>query len=354
MKKFIFMLVAMFATMFSVSAQESTVNYAGSSKFTDNWSVTLQGGMLTTFSEFYSGHTACAPIVVVGADKYITPWLGVGVDARTLIGTGHGKFNTHTAFDAVNLSGLLKVNVMNAIKYDGTRKFFEPVVYTGLGWGHGTASDASDIHPNYMTWRSGVEFNFNLGKTRAWAVVVNPSVVFGNPSTTAWATKLDKRNGNFELTAGVVYHFKNSNGRHSMSKAKLYDQAEVNRLTARIAELEARKPEVQVVEKVVEKTVTNAVVSVDTYVVPFSFDSAELTEKGKEVLNSIAANTRVNIDTYASVEPKSNADYNVKLTQRRADAVKAYLESRNVQVVESTGHGMNDEFGRVAIVTFAK
>lgn len=342
MKKFIFMLIAMFTfAIGSINAQTQN-DYAGSSKFTDNVSVTLQGGVLTSFDNFYSGHTAMAPIVLVGADKYVTPWLGFGVEGRTLIGTGHGSYNTYTAFDYVNVSGLAKVNLANAFKFDGTRKFFEPVVYTGLGWGHQTAS-YGDNHNNWMTYRAGVEFNFNLGKDRAWGIVVNPSVVWNDIDN----GKLVKKNGSFEITAGVVYRFKNSNGKRSFAKAHLYDAAEVAALNKKINELESREP--VVIEKIVEKPVAS--VGSNVFIAPFKFNSSVLSDKCKSVLDNIAEGTTVVIDAYASSEPKSSAKYNTKLSVERANAVKKYLESRGVKVADTTGHGMDDDFGRVAIVT---
>lgn len=347
MKKFIFMLIAMFTIAIgSINAQTQN-DYAGSSKFTDNVSVTLQGGVLTSFDNFYSGHTAMAPIVLVGVDKYVTPWLGFGVEGRTLIGTGHGSYNTYTAFDYVNVSGLAKVNLANAFKFDSTRKFFEPVVYTGLGWGHQTASYGGD-HNNWMTYRAGAEFNFNLGKDRAWGIVVNPSVVWNDINN----GMLVKKNGSFEITAGVVYRFKNSNGTRSFSKARLYDAAEVAALNKKINELETHEP--VVIEKIVEKpAATNSVAGVgsNVFVAPFKFNSSVLTDKCKSVLDNIAEGTTVVIDAYASSEPKSSAKYNTKLSVERANAVKTYLESRGVKVADTTGHGMNDDFGRVAIVT---
>lgn len=347
MKKFIFMLIAMFTfAIGSINAQTQN-DYAGSSKFTDNVSVTLQGGVLTSFDNFYTGHTAMAPIVLVGADKYVTPWLGFGVEGRTLIGTGHGSYNTYTAFDYVNVSGLAKVNLANAFKFDGTRKFFEPVVYTGLGWGHQTASYGEDYN-NWMTYRAGAELNFNLGKDRAWGVVVNPSVVWNDIDN----GKLVKKNGSFEITAGVVYRFKNSNGKRSFAKTHLYDAAEVAALNKKINELESREP--VVIEKIVEKPVaTNTVAGVgsNVFIAPFKFNSAELSDKCKSVLDNIAEGTTVVIDAYASSEPKSSAKYNTKLSVKRANAVKAYLESRGVKVTDTTGHGMDDDFGRVAIVS---
>lgn len=345
MKKFIFMLITMFTFVIgSISAQTQN-DYAGSSKFTDNVSVTLQGGVLTSFNDFYSGHTAMAPIVLVGVDKYVTPWLGFGVEGRTLIGTGHGSYNTYTAFDYVNVSGIAKVNLANAFKFDGNRKFFEPVVYTGLGWGHQTAS-YGDSHNNWMTYRAGAEFNFNLGKERAWGIVVNPSVVWNDLDN----GMLAKKNGSFEITAGVVYRFKNSNGKRSFINAHLYDAAEVATLNKKINELEARKP--TVIEKIVEKPVAiNTGLGSNVFVVPFKFNSSELSEKCKSVLNNITEGTTVVIDAYASSEPKSSVKYNTKLSVERANAVKKYLESRGVKVTDTVGHGINDDFGRVAIVT---
>lgn len=340
MKKFIFMLIAMFTfAIGSINAQTQN-DYAGSSKFTDNVSVTLQGGVLTSFNNFYSGHTAMAPIVLVGADKYVTPWLGFGIEGRTLIGTGHGSYNTYTTFDYVNVSGLAKVNLANAFKFDGTRKFFEPVVYTGIGWGHQTASYGYN-HNNWMTYRAGTEFNFNLGEDRAWGIVVNPSVVWNG----IYNGKLVKNNGSFEITAGIVYRFKNSNGKRSFVKAHLYDAAEIAALNKKINELESREP--VVIEKIVEKPVAGSTV----FVAPFKFNSSELSDKCKSVLDNIAEGTTVVIDAYASSEPKSSAKYNTKLSVERANAVKKYLESRGVKVTDTTGHGMDDDFGRVAIVT---
>ena len=340
MKKFIFMLIAMFTfAIGSINAQTQN-DYAGSSKFTDNVSVTLQGGVLTSFDNFYSGHTAMAPIVLIGADKYVTPWLGFGVEGRTLVGTGHGSYNTYTAFDYVNVSGLAKVNLANAFKFDGTRKFFEPVVYTGLGWGHQTAS-YGDNHNNWMTYRAGTEFNFNLGEDRAWGIVVNPSVVWNG----IYNGKLVKNNGSFEITAGIVYRFKNSNGKRSFAKAHLYDAAEIAALNKKINELESRKPEV--IEKIVEKPVVGSTV----FVAPFNFNSSVLSDKCKSVLDNIAEGTTVVIDAYASSEPNSSEKYNTKLSVERANAVKKYLETRGVKVIDTTGHGMDDDFGRVAIIT---
>ena len=158
---------------------------------------------------------------------------------------------------------------------------------------------------------------------------------------------LVKKNGSFEVTAGIVYRFKNSNGKRSFAKAHLYDAAEVAALNKKINELESREP--AVIEKIVEKQVAG--IGTNVFVAPFKFNSSELSDKCKSVLNNIAEGTTVVIDAYASSEPKSSEKYNTKLSVERANTVKKYLESRGVKVTDATGHGIDDDFGRVAIVT---
>ena len=337
MKKFILIFVAMFTFATSMFAQEQT-NYTGSSKFTDNVSVTVQGGVLTSFDNFYSGHTAMAPIALVGVDKYVNPWFGVGVEARTLIGTGNGSYNTKTVFDWVNLSGYAKFNVLNMFNYNGEHRTFEPVVYTGLGWGHSTAC----LHTNQATYRAGVELNLNLGKEKAWGIVLNPSVVWGGMTD----YKLNKHNGSFEVTAGVVYHFKTSNGTRTFAKPRLYSQSEIDALNARIKELDSRPVAVK------EVINTNSTASINvvekTYIVTFAKSKADLTNAAKANLDKITGTVVIE----ASASPEGTTKFNQKLSEDRANAVKSYLESRGVKVTKATGLGVvGNESNRIAIVT---
>ena len=341
MKKFILIFVAMFTFATSMFAQEQT-NYTGSSKFTDNVSVTVQGGVLTSFDNFYSGHTAMAPIALIGVDKYINPWFGVGVEARTLIGTGNGSYNTKTVFDWVNLSGYAKFNVLNMFNYNGERRTFEPVVYTGLGWGHSTAC----LHTNQATYRAGVELNLNLGKEKAWGIVLNPSVVWGGMTE----HKLNKHDGSFEVTAGIVYHFKTSNGTRTFAKPRLYSQSEIDALNARIKELDSRPVAVKEVIKNVPATNSTASVNVveKTYIVTFAKSKADLTNAAKANLDKITGTVVIE----ASASPEGTTKFNQKLSEDRANAVKSYLESRGVKVIKATGLGVvGNESNRIAIVT---
>lgn len=344
MKKFILSILMAFVAVFTMNAQNQS-NYSGSSKLTDNVSVTVQGGVLTSFDNFFSGHTAMAPIALVGVDKYVTPVFGVGVEGRTLIGTGHGSYNTYTAFDHVNVSGYLKANLANVFNYVGTRHAFEPVVYTGIGWGHGTAY----AHPNWMTYRAGVEFNYNLGNAKNWAVVVNPSVVWNDIDN----GKLIKKNGSFEVTAGVVYHFNTSNGTTSFKKAKLYDQNEVNELNDKINGLQKDLDNANATIELLKNkpAVQNTVESVKTVYpkVQFKQGSAKITETSMANIYDIAdalkdADGTIKVTGYASTE--GSTSYNKTLSLKRAEAVKNALVKAGVDAskIEVSGAGATNKF----------
>lgn len=359
MKKLFLSIMMAFMVIMSMSAQTQS-NYVGSSKFLDNVSVTVQGGVLTTFDNFFSGHTAMAPIALIGVDKYINPWFGVGVEGRTLVGTGNGRFNLHASshtpsdnvnasgYLGVNVSGYLKFNVVNMFDFTGTRHFFEPVVYTGLGWGHQTCSSAAPR--NYMTYRAGAELNFNLGQTKSWAIVVNPSVVFGDLDN----GKLNKHHGNFEVTAGVVYHFKTSNGTTSFAKAKLYDQNEIDELNGKInglqKQLDDANATIEVLKKAPKQTITETVTKTIWPKVQFKQGSAKIASTSMANIYDIADAIKDTKDTikvtgYASTE--GSTTFNKKLSYARAEAVKKALVDAGVDSTQivTVGAGATEKFG---------
>lgn len=174
--------------------------------------------------------------------------------------------------------------------------------------------------------------------TRAWGIVVNPSVVWGDIAN----GKLSKPNGNFEISAGVVYHFKTSNGTNHFIKPLLYSQDEIDSLNNVITQL--RNKPAKVVEKVVtiEKEVN---VTQKTYSVSFTKNSSELTDDTKAVLDNISENATVNI--IGSTSPEGSYKRNAELSTERAKVVADYLKSRNVNVESAVG---NDS-GRVAVIT---
>lgn len=338
MKKFIFSMAIALATFFNANAQTQS-NYSGSSKFTDNVSVTVQGGVTTPFSDFYASTANIFPTFVIGVDKYITPVFGFGIDGRSLILTKNNVGNTYKTFDYINISGYLKANLANAFAYSGRRHLFEPVVYTGLGWGHQNAYPNN----NWMTFRAGTEFNFNLGSSRNFAIVVNPSVVWNDMHNGAL------NNGCFEVTAGLVYHFNTSNGTSSFKKAKLYDQNEIDGLNSKINDLKKDLDNANATIEVLKNAKSKEVVKYIYPKVQFLQGSAKVTETSMANIYDIADSLKnidgtIKITGYASTE--GTTKYNKALSLKRAEAVKKLLVKAGVpeDKIEVSGLGETNKF----------
>ncbi len=322
--------------------------------FTDNVAVQLKGGVSTPLNDPFDG---VSPMVGLEVEKYINPWLGVSVDANTLIANPYGYLNPHTAFDVVNINGLVKFNLINLFgKFDGKRHFFEPVIYTGLGWGHRTCSEFATR--NYVTYKAGAELNFNFGSEKQWGARFNPAVVWGP----ADGGRLHIDNGGLELTAGIVYRFKNHDGNRTFTMAKLYDEGVMNDLNSKINELRAtnrelketndhllealknQKVEVQVVEK------TNTVTLIPH--IQFEQGNYKVAETSMAAIKAIAEYMKANPDRkfeltgYASVE--GGKSFNQTLSERRASYIKSLLEGFGVnpdQIV-TKGKGATDKFSK--------
>ena len=89
---------------------------------------------------------------------------------------------------------------------------------------------------NLLTSKAGLDFGFNIGADKAWQVNVKPAYIWALTDG-ARASEYDNKFAHLELTAGVTYKFKNSNGTHNFVLVKEYDQAEVDGLNAKINDL---------------------------------------------------------------------------------------------------------------------
>lgn len=329
MKKFLSILTLVLAFAIGANAQVAPA------KFFDNTSIELKGGINTPLEKPFEGISEQVGIQI---EKGITPWFSLAIDGDAFIHQPYGN-NPHTAFDGVNVNGLVKFNLFNLFgNYSGYRRHFEWNVFTGLGWSHRTCKDYPLFgHRNFGNYIAGTDFQFNLGKEKAWAIVLTPEVNWGMPET----GKLDKNKAMLEVNVGVVYHFKNKDGNRYFTKVKPYDQAEVDLLTmkadqyyaaAKLLSKENKElkallnsipdPIAETVEVVVEKPY---------YVLPpvqFLFNSAIISETSYAAVNEIAnviLTTPCNyvITGYASNE--GTEEYNIGLSQERADAMKNAL-----------------------------
>ena len=377
MKKFILMLVVMFTTMLSVNAQVATEN----AKLFDNTYVGVEAGVTTPFN--FNSIFPVNPTVGIKFGKELTPVFALEVEGLASFGDNvyrygyesstpvweEGPFNVHnngtvnTFIKATNVGLNGVINWSNLLfGYQGTPRFFEVKTNTGFGWLHYFGDFTTNIVGGYkpnaqcnvLTAKTAVDLAFNLGNKKAHTITISPAIYWGlnNESN----IKFNKNYAHFGVMVGYTYHFKTSNGTHAF---KTYDVGamigEIDRLNSELA----KKPtEVEVI-KYVDRTVnnynapvTNAVAtsSTDTYVF-FAFDSAELDDRAKAELDKLGQNGIYDIVAFASNE--GNLEYNKALSQRRADAVKKYLEDRGCRINSAEGKGVvfGPTTGRVAIVT---
>ena len=326
MKKFILTMLLALTAVFSVNAQTQS-NYAGSSKFTDNVSVGVVGGVETNLNQWNWPQGAVAGIVI---NKEITPVFGVTLEGNTNINglSNWSKPVTHfhcaNTFDGISTYLTGRVNLTNAIwKYNGKPRKFEVEANAGPGYGF-------LLHNEYnaLLVKAGLNLNYNV--TDAWTIALRPAVVYDLSGTGSFNT--ERAIG--QVTAGIVYHFKTSNGTRSFKKAKLYSQSEVDALNAKITDLQSN---LETANKAVK---TNAINTVDTVytespsslgnVVSFTLNSAKVDETQMANLDNAVRILKENPDLKVTLKGYADkntgsATYNKRLSVRRAEAVKKVI-----------------------------
>ena len=358
---------------FTVANAQSVVE---GTKLTDNWSVGVNAGGVTplTHSAFFKG---MRPTYGVGVSKQLTPIFGLGFQGMGYINTTSSK----TAFDASDVSVLGKVNLMNLFaSYTGEPRLFEVEAVAGMGWLHYYASGDGD--QNSWATRFGMNFNFNLGESKAWTLGLQPAIVYDMQGDFNRAkSRFNVNSAAFEITAGLTYHFKTSNGNHYFTKVKVYNQAEIDDLNSSInalrgevnnknSELNNAVQRISGLQRDLEdcrtKTVPAAVVK--TSRVP---ESIITFRQGRSVVDAsqlpnverVASymkkhpDTRVVIKGYAS--PEGSIEVNDRIAKARAEAVKNILVKKykiNIDRITAEGQGVGDMFtepdwNRVSICT---
>lgn len=373
MKKFIAVTVACL-TCSGIYAQRA---YEGAN-LGDNWSIGIHAGVTTplTHSAFFPNMRATWGL---GIGKQLTPFFGMGVEAMTSINTTASK----TAFDNTNVSLLTSVNLSNLFAgYWGTPRLFEIETVAGLGWLHYAQNGDGDR--NSISSRLGLNFNFNLGEAKAWTIGIKPALVYDLNACGERNVGFNANRAAWEITAGLKYHFRCSNGKHHISFAKLYDQAEVDALNEQVnnlrqtnvdqeAELTAANQRNAELEQqladcknqgpvIVTDTITSHKKTLES-VVTFRQGGVSVVASQTPNVERIATYLKnhekatVSIKGYAS--PEGKAEVNARIAQQRADAVKSLLVKR-YKIAENRitaeGQGVGNMFeepdwNRVSICT---
>lgn len=369
------------------SAARETVE---GSKLGDNWSLGLSGGVYTPLK----GHAfvgSMRPLVNLTLAKQITPIYGLGLEGKALMAGDH-LYGMHscTAVDGLNLSLLNMLNLSNLFGgYKGSARPIEWVAVYGLGWGHQYVAHADDY--NYAVSKAGLDINFNFGKDRAWQFNVRPAVTWNLEGshyhegfTDCGGVEYNINHAALELTAGVTYKFRNSNGTHGFKLARLRDQSEIDALNAKINDL--RQEISRQAERIATKDKTIRTIqeqlndcrnskptvreTVSTKelesVVTFAQGKANVERSQLPNVERIAtflknhAEARVSIKGYAS--PEGSAEVNARLARARAEAVRQLLVSRYkiaAERIEADGQGVGHMFSepdwnRVSISTIIR
>ena len=373
MKK-IFTLCAAAALAASASAQTVT-----ESKTFDNWYIGVNGGIATGIHPSQlgagTGHTWAkdiTPNAGLRVGRYFTPVFGLAAESNVYFSDLHHAGRTNN-----NLFG----------GYKGAPRLFEVSGVYGLGWGHVFGGkDGARYYANkwnsadkkdFLTSNAGLDFAFNLGKAKAWQIYVEPSVIW-NLEGAQKGVRYDANYADFQLNAGVVYKFKNSNGTHNFTIAQLRDQAEIDGLNAKIndlrndlngkdSELAAKNKRIADLQNALDEcnktpkyvkpeTATNLQPTVIFRQGKSSVDNSQLANI--ELIAQYMRNhkdAKVEIKGYAS--PEGNAELNQKLSEKRAEAVKNILVKKykiSADRLTTKGMGATDklfeqvEFNRVA------
>ena len=339
------LLFAAAAMAVSVNAQTVT-----ESKTFDNFYIGINGGaQVKTTGESWMNNLNSNAGLRIG--RWFTPVFGLAAE-------GNVYFNDHckhympqskTLARYMNVGLIGTVNLSNWFAgYKGEPRLFEVVPVFGFGWGHtfGTAAGDNEKELNALTSKAGIDFTFNLGKAKAWQVYVEPSMNWSLNGYGYDGVAYDINQSAFQLNAGIVYKFKNSNGTHNFTIAQLRDQNEIDGLNSQInslrGDLNDKDAQLSAKDKQI-KELQNALDECNKkpkYVKPATATNLQPTvlfRQGKAVVDKsqmpnielIAQymknheDAKVEIKGYAS--PEGNKDFNQALSQKRADAVKNVL-----------------------------
>ena len=388
MKTRILSIAVLVASAMGANAQEKAISY---SKFFDNWQLGVKGGGFSdTHREAFLKNTRAT--FGLELEKQISPAFRLGVEGMAYVRpVAFDENPTYNNFiDQTNVSLVGTVNLSNLILgYNGTPRFFEVEGFAGLGWRHTYLQNIvpgvntrENAVTNGMTAQFGSNLLFNLGESKKWAVKLSPAIIYGvdTPAKNS-ANSLNSLNSVTQLTAGIIYRFKGSNGARHITLANTVapapDTTELDRLRASLKEKESELTDSQKKIKkleeeleaernkkpqVIEKTVTKSkktLESVVTYRVgKTTIESSQLpnVERIATYLKKYP-NSKVVIKGYAS--PEGNLEKNQKLAADRAESVKKILVSRYkiaADRIQAEGNGIGDMFSepdwnRVSIST---
>ena len=371
MKKTILLSVLALGAL-AINAQTVVVKGGG---FWDNWSMGVQGGATMKMSGegFFK---SARPAFGLTLGKQWTPILGMDIQGMGYVNTT----NSSTMIDASDVSLIGRMNLMNLFAgYNGMPRPFEVETVTGLGWLHHYMTGSGDTDD--LSARIGLNFNFNLGEDAAWTLGIKPAVLFN--LTGEYPSKklaFNRNKANMEILLGLTYHFADEDGNRHFALVNAIDplalaamNEEINDLreviVAKDVELVGLADELMVVQDQLNEArnkeieATGQTIKILESVVAFPFNQSDVQTSQMPSLEHAAnylkdnPDAKITVNGYAS--PEGTEEYNLQLSQRRADAVKNILVDKYgiaADRINAIGHGVGDVFSvpawnRVGICT---
>ena len=363
MRKTILLSVFALSTL-TINAQTAVVEGGG---FWDNWSMGIQGGatMKMSGAGFFK---SARPAFGLTVGKQWTPILGIDIQGMGYVNTT----NSTTMVDASDVSLIARMNLMNLFAgYEGMPRPFEIETVTGLGWLHHYMNGGGDADD--MSARVGLNFNFNLGEDAVWTFGIKPAVVFN--LTGEYPSKkvaFNRNHSNMEILFGLTYHFADSDGNRHFALINAVDpmvlaamNEEINDLrevvVAKDVELVGLADELLIVQNQLNEARNKKVeasgetINIVESVVAFPLNQSDVQSSQmpslEHVANYLKNNPDANITVNGYASPEGTEEYNLQLSQRRADAVKDILVNKygiEANRINAIGHGVGDIFSEPA------
>ena len=360
----------------AVAANAQSVSSISNSKFFDNWQVGVNvGGYTPTTNHPFFKSTRLNFGVEVG--KQISPSFRLSADGVAYINDNVDGYRNPLLIEYTNVAMLGNFNLSNIFAgYKGAPRTFEVEAFAGPGWLHAYNPGRNDN--NVMTVKFGANFLLNLGSSKAWAVKLSPSILYGLTPADQQEHSLNNNASLTQASLGIVYRFKGSNGAHHITAAQasapvvednsgalrgelsekdreLRDaRNRIHELEGELAEARNRKPEVETVvetKRTLESVVTFA--QGKTIIAPSQQPNvARIATYLRKYPNS-----KVVIKGFAS--PEGSIEVNERIAKARAEAVKAVLVKQykiNADRIVAEGNGIGHMFSepdwnRVSIAT---
>ena len=348
----------------TINAQTAVVEGGG---FWDNWSMGIQGGATMKMSGegFFK---SARPAFGLTLGKQWTPILGMDIQGMGYVNTT----NSSTMIDASDVSLIGRMNLMNLFAgYYGMPRPFEIETVTGLGWLHHYMNGGGDTDD--LSARVGLNFNFNLGDDAAWTLGIKPAVVFN--LTGEYPSKkmaFNRNHADMEILLGLTYHFADGEGNRHFALMNAVDpialaamNEEINGLrevvVAKDVELVGLADELLTVQNQLNEARNKEVeaagqtIKILESVVAFPFNQSDVQASQmpslEHVANYLKSNPDASITVNGYASPEGTEEYNLQLSQRRADAVKNILVDKYgiaASHINAIGHGVGDIFSEPA------